>query len=65
MKIEMPKDRPRYAVCSFPSLYGTPWRTRRWFMACLFAAVRSFASGGRREIRIIDYQTGQHTVWLP
>lgn len=54
----------RFDVCSFPSLYGTPWSTPWRGLAMLFALLRALASGGRREIRIIDHRTDEHTVWL-
>lgn len=62
----------RYAVCVFPSLYGAPWKTNyrwlanfygRWRLFCSFIGYCVVGDRALREVRIIDYVTGEHRVW--
>lgn len=51
----------RYSVLWFPALYGEPYETDWWVLSRLVAWWRLLA--GRREVRIIDARTGEHTVF--
>ena len=58
---------PRYHVCMFPSLLGTPWKTDRRWVAYLYVGLRVFAANfaqSPREIRLIDTYTNHHHSWI-
>lgn len=50
----------KYSVCRFPSLYGSPWNTNWWILAYLYAYHLYLEC--QWEVRIINNQTGEHTV---
>jgi hypothetical protein len=53
----------RYAVCSFPSMNGTPWTANNYIVAMLFMCIRKVFGSGI-EIRLIDTETKQHVkIW--
>jgi len=52
----------RYSVCVFPSLLGTPWKTRFWILSRVYAMFRQWCNLSS-EVRIIDLKTGEHEVW--
>jgi hypothetical protein len=55
---------PRYVVCKFPSLLGTPWKFRSRLVAFAAGYVRSGFGLRMCEIRLTDEVTGEHLkVW--